>query len=266
LPLSQPVEALQYIPESTTLAISGANLSNLGNSDLAKLWKQGTATIYGSSEDGISRLIQPLIKIQQNLNLNFSQNIFSWVTGEYALALLPNLENTTPNWVFVVEKTPQLAGGIAHLDNIASTSGFNVISLILNGQKVSAWTQVITTNENNKSINVDMKVKGVHTTLNNYEIFTSDLNILKEILSQKQKSLLENPKFKSSLGVIPQPNQGYIYLDWETSRNILERQIPVLKFVELLDKPLFDNLQSLTFSSYHTQPGILTGGLLLKLH
>jgi hypothetical protein len=266
LPLSQPVEALQYIPESTTLAISGANLSNLGNSDLAKLWKQGTATIYGSSEDGIFRLIQPLIKIQQNLNLNFSQNIFSWVTGEYALALLPNSENTTPNWVFVVEKKPQLAAGIAHLDNIASTSGFNVISLILNGQKVSAWTQVITTNENNKSINVDMKVKGVHTTLNNYEIFTSDLNILKEILSQKQKSLLENPKFKSSLGVIPQPNQGYIYLDWETSRNILERQIPVLKFVELLDKPLFDNLQSLTFSSYHTQPGILTGGVLLKLH
>jgi len=266
LPLSEPVAALQYIPESTTLAISGANLSNLGNSDLAKLWKQGTATIYGSSEDGISRLIQPLIKIQQNLNLNFSQNIFSWVTGEYALALLPNSENTTPNWVFVVEKNPQLAAGIAHLDNIASTSGFNVISLILNGQKVSAWTQVITTNENNKPINVDTKVKGVHTTLNNYEIFTSDLNILKEILSQKQKSLLENPKFKSSLGVIPQPNQGYIYLDWETSRNILERQIPVLKFVELLDKPLFDNLQSLTFSSHHTQPGILTGGVLLKLH
>jgi hypothetical protein len=266
LPLSQPIAALQYIPESTTLAISGANLSNLGNSDLAKLWKQGTATIYGSSEDGISRLIQPLIKIQQNLNLNFSQDIFSWVTGEYALALLTNSENAIPHWVFVVEKTPQLAAGIAHLDHIASSSGFNVGSLILNGQKVSAWTQIITTNENNTSINVDTKVKGVHTTLNNYEIFSSDLNILKEILSQKQKSLLENPKFKNSLGVIPQPNQGYIYLDWETSRNILKRQIPVLKFVELLDKPLFDNLQSLTFSSYHTQPGILTGGVLLKLH
>lgn len=266
LPLSQPVPALQYIPESTTLAISGANLSNLGNSDLAKLWKQGTATIYGSSEDGISRLIQPLIKIQQNLNLNFSQDIFSWVTREYALALLPNSENTTPNWVFIVEKTPQLAAGIAHLDNIASSSGFNVISLILNGQKVSAWTQIITTNENNKPINIDTKVKGVHTTLNNYEIFTSDLNILKEILSQKQRSLLENPKFKNSLAVIPQPNQGYIYLDWENSQNILKRQLPVLKFVELLDKPLFDNLQALTFSSYHTQPGIVTGGVFLQLH
>ncbi|MFM5897696.1 MAG: DUF3352 domain-containing protein, partial [Dolichospermum sp.] len=32
LPLSQPVAALQYIPESTTLAISGAKLSNLGQS------------------------------------------------------------------------------------------------------------------------------------------------------------------------------------------------------------------------------------------
>ncbi|MFM6280409.1 MAG: DUF3352 domain-containing protein, partial [Dolichospermum sp.] len=224
LPLSQPVAALQYIPESTTLAISGAKLSNLGQSDLAKLWKQGTATIYGSSEDGISRLIQPLIKIQQNLHLNFSQDIFSWVTGEYALALLTNSENTIPNWVFVVEKTPELAAGIAHLDHIASSSGFNAISLTLNGQKVSAWTEIITRNENNKSINLDTKLKGVHTTFNNYEIFTSDLNILKEILSQKQKSLLENPVFKNSLSVIPQPNQGYIYLDWENGQNFIKRQ------------------------------------------
>ncbi|MFM6012815.1 MAG: DUF3352 domain-containing protein [Dolichospermum sp.] len=266
LPLSQPVPALQYIPESTTLAISGAKLSNLGQSDLAKLWKQGTATIYGSSEDGISRLIQPLIKIQQNLHLNFSQDIFSWVTGEYALALLTNSENTTPNWVFVVEKTPELAAGIAHLDHIASSSGFNAISLTLNGQKVSAWTEIITRNENNKSINLDTKLKGVHTTFNNYEIFTSDLNILKEILSQKQKSLLENPVFKNSLSVIPQPNQGYIYLDWENGQNFIKRQIPMLKFVELIDKPLLNNLQSLTFSSYHNQPGTLTGSILLKLH
>lgn len=266
LSISQPVRALQYIPESTVFTIAGANLSNLGNSNLAKLWKQGTATIYGSSENAISRLVQPLVAIQNNWNLNFTQDIFHWVLGEYALALLPNSENTIPNWLFVVEKTPELTALIARLDHIASTSGFNVSSLTLDGQTISAWTQITALSENNTSINIDAKIKGAHTTLDNYEIFASDLKILKAVLSQKQKSLLENTQFQNAMTAIPQPNQGYIYLNWENSQNILKRHLPLLKFVEVLDKPLFDHLQSLTISNYSSEPGILKGGVFWQLH
>jgi hypothetical protein len=266
LPLSQSVGALQYIPESTALAIAGTNLNKLGNSDIAKLWKQVTASIYGSSEEGISRLLQPLAKIQHNWNLNFSEDIFNWITGEYALALLPNSENTTPHWLFVIEKTPELAAGITHLNNIASRSGFNVSSLTLDQQKIAAWTKITATSENDTSINVDTKVKGVHTTLDNYEIFSSDLKTLTAVLSQKQKSLLENPQFQNSIATIPQPNQGYIYLDWENSQNLLKPQLPLLKLAEILGKPLFDNLKSLTVSSYSSEPGTLKGGVFLQLH
>ena len=266
LPLSQSVGALQYIPESTALAIAGTNLNKLGNSDIAKLWKQVTASIYGSSEEGISRLLQPFVKIQNNWNLNFSEDIFNWITGEYALALLPNSENTTPHWLFVVEKNPELAAGITHLNNIASRSGFNLSSLTLDQQKIAAWTKITATSENNTSINVDTKVKGVHTTLDNYEIFSSDLKTLTAVLSQKQKSLLENPQFQNSIGTIPQPNQGYIYLDWENSQDILKHQLPWIKFAEVLGKPLFDNLKSLTVSSYSSEPGTLKSGVFLQLH
>ena len=264
--LSQSVGALQYIPESTALAIAGTNLNKLGNSDIAKLWKQVTASIYGSSEEGISRLLQPLVKIQNNWNLNFSEDIFNWITGEYALALLPNSENTTPNWLFVIEKNPELAAGITHLNNIASRSGFNLSSLTLDQQKIAAWTKITATSENNTSINVDTKVKGVHTTLDNYEIFSSDLKTLTAVLSQKQKSLLENPQFQNSIATIPQPNQGYIYLDWENSQDILKHQLPLLKLAEVLGKPLFDNLKSLTVSSYSSEPGTLKSGVFLQLH
>lgn len=266
LALSQPVEALQYIPESTTLAIAGTNFSNLGNSNLAKLWQQGTATIYGNSEDGNSRLLKPLVDIQKSLGLNFNQDIFNWVKGEYALALLPNSKNSTSHWLFVVQKTPELAEMIARLDNIASTKSFNVSSVTLDEQEVFAWTQVTATSENNTSINVDTKIKGVHTTLDNYEVFSSDLKTLNAALSKKQKSLLENPQFKNAITVIPQPNQGYIYLDWENSQDILKRQLPLLKFVEVLGKPLFNNLKSLTVSSYSSEPGRLKGGVFLQLH
>ncbi|MDM3852600.1 MAG: DUF3352 domain-containing protein [Aphanizomenon gracile PMC649.10] len=265
-PLSQPVGALQYIPESTALAIAGTNLSKLDNSDVAKLWKQGTATIYGSSEDGTARLLQPLAKIQHNWNLNFSEDIFNWVTGEYALALLPNSENTTPHWLFISEKNPELTAGITHLNNIATRSGFNLSSLTLDQQKISAWTKITATSENNKSINVDTRFNGVHTTLDNYEIFSSDLKTLKTILSHKQKSLLENPQFQNSIATIPRPNQGYIYLDWENSQNLLKPQLPLLKLAEVLGRPLFDHLKSLTVSSYSSEPGTLKSGVFLQLH
>jgi hypothetical protein len=266
LPLSQPVAALQYIPESTALAIAGTDLSNLDNSNLAKLWQQGTATIYGDSEDTISRLLKPWGDIQKNWGLNFKQDIFNWVKGEYALALLPNSENLTPHWLFIVEKTPELVSGVAHLDHIAREVGLNVSSLTLDEQKVSAWTQITATTEKNTSINVDAKIKGVHTTLDNYEIFSSDLNTLKAALSKKQKSLLENPQFQNSMAVIPQPNQGYIYLDWENSQYILKRQLPLLQFVEVLGKPLFNNLKSLTVSSYSNEAETIKGGIFLQLN
>jgi hypothetical protein len=113
---------------------------------------------------------------------------------------------------------------------------------------------------------VDTKVKGVHTTLDNYEIFSSDLKTLTAVLSQKQKSLLENPQFQNSIATIPQPNQGYIYLDWENSQNLLKPQLPLLKLAEILGKPLFDKLKSLTVSSYSSEPGTLKGGVFLQLH
>jgi hypothetical protein len=86
------------------------------------------------------------------------------------------------------------------------------------------------------------------------------------VLSQKQKSLLENTQFKNAVAAIPQTNQGYIYLDWENSQDILKHQLPVLKFVEVLGKPLFDNLRSLTVSSYSSEPGTLKGGVFFQLH
>ncbi|MFM7406308.1 MAG: DUF3352 domain-containing protein [Cuspidothrix sp.] len=263
--VSKPVTALKYVPESTGLAIAGGNLSNLEHSDVAKLWTQATATIYGSSADAISQILPPLVNIQKSWNLNFSQDIFSWVTGEYALALLPNAD-TSLHWLFVVEKTPELAAGIAHLDQIASSNDLNISFLTLDGQKVSAWTEVTATTENNQSISVDTTVKAVHTTSDNYEIFSSDLKTLTAVLSQKQKSLLENSQFKNAIAAIPQPNQGYVYLDWENSQDILKHQLPVLKFVEVLGKPLFDNLRSLTVSSYSSEPGTLKGGVFFQLH
>ncbi|MEH2452870.1 DUF3352 domain-containing protein [Nostoc sp.] len=269
-PLSKPVGALQYIPESAGLAISGSNLSNLGDSDVAKLWRQATATIYGSKEDVVSRLAKPLADVQKRWGINFPEDIFSWVQREYAIALLPE-EQTTPHWIFVVEKSEGVEQGVARLDAIASSNGLSINLLTIDKQKISAWTELTTVTKKSDvkegaSFSIETKVRGLHTTLGNYEIFTSDLETMDEILTTKDNSLIDNPNFKDSIAAIPSPNQGYIYLDWTKSQNLLERQVPILKLVEVLGKPFFNNLRSLTVSSYGTDTRSLKGGVFFKLH
>ncbi|MFW9257145.1 DUF3352 domain-containing protein [Nostoc sp. CALU 546] len=270
-PLSKPVGALQYIPESTGLAISGSNLSNLADSDLAKLWKQATATIYGSGEDVVSRLAKPLVDIQKRWGINLLEDIFSWVQGEYAIALLPEKEQITPHWIFVAEKSEGVEQGIARLDAIASSNGLSINPLTIDKQKISAWTELTTATKKTDakegaSFSIETKVLGLHTTLGNYEIFTSDLETMDEILTTKDNSIIDNPNFKDSIAAIPLPNQGYVYLDWIRSQNLLERQVPIIKLVEVLGKPFFNNLRSLTVSSYGTDTRSLKGGVFFKLH
>ncbi|MHC5674245.1 DUF3352 domain-containing protein [Nostoc sp.] len=270
-PLSKPVGALQYIPASAGLAISGSNLSNLANSDLAKLWRQATATIYGSEEDVVSRLAKPLADVQKRWGINLPEDIFSWVQGEYAIALLPEKEQTTPHWIFVVEKSEDVEQGVARLDAIASSNRLSISPLTINKQKISAWTELTTATKKTDakegaSFSIETKVQGLHTNLGNYEIFTSDLETMNEILTTKDNSIINNPNFQDSIAAIPRPNQGYIYLDWRKSQNLLERQVPILKLVEVLGKPFFNNLRSLTVSSYGTEARSLKGGVFFKLH
>ncbi|AFY47190.1 Protein of unknown function (DUF3352) [Nostoc sp. PCC 7524] len=269
-PLSQLVGALQYIPTSAGLVISGSHLSNLGDSDLAKLWIQAKTAISGSGTDVISRLIKPIQDVEKSWSINLEQDIFSWVQGEYALALIPHAGQTTPGWIFVTEKLETVPEGIARLDAIASSQGLNTNSLRFNEQKVTAWTDLIANTQKNDtpehpSFTVEAKVKGIHTTLGNYEIFTSDLETINEVFTTKDNSFLKNRNFQKTIAAFPESNQGYVYLDWNKSQNLLERQLPILKLVEVVGKSFFEKLRSLTFSSYGSDTGTLKGGIFFQL-
>ncbi|WP_427162171.1 DUF3352 domain-containing protein [Aliinostoc sp. HNIBRCY26] len=270
-PLSQPVGALQYIPASAGVVVSGSHLNNLGDSDLGKLWKQAKTAISGSETDVISRLEQPLLAIQKAWGMNLQQDVFNWVQGEYALGIIPRGGKTTPGWVFVAEKQEGFVDGIGRLDAIASANGLNTDSLSWEQQKVAAWIELIANTkkseaQNQPSFTVDAKVKGIHTTVGNYEVFTSDLETINEVLTNQDNSLIKNRNFQNSIAVIPAQNQGYIYLNWDKSHNLLERQLPILKLLEVFGKSFFQQLRSLTFSSYSDDAGTLKGAVFLELN
>ncbi|ARV62169.1 hypothetical protein BZZ01_29225 [Nostocales cyanobacterium HT-58-2] len=270
--LSQPVGALQYIPVSASLAVAGSNLSGLAESDLAQLWKQVTAVLSASEEDVISRLLPALAEVQKQWGINWREDIFNWVQGEYAIGLLPRGEQTTPDWIFVAEKSEKTPATISHLDELASSGGLSLNSFTLDKQPISAWTQLTaavnksTEAKDRDSFAIQAKVVGVRADIGNYEIFASSVEAINEALTAKKNSLIDSRNFQKSIAAIPQPNQGYVYIDWTESRDILERQLPILKFVEVLGKPFFQNLRSLTVSSYGSDTQLLKGGIFFQFN
>lgn len=270
--LAQLVGALQYIPAATGFSISGSDLSRLENTDLNQLWTQVSAGLSGSGYDGISGVNQPLVALQARWGIDLQQDIFSWVKGEYALGLLPHADETAPDWIFVAEKSDAAEQGISRLDAIASKQGLNITSLPVGNQKVSAWTVLTTapassSEPDRASITLKAKVQGVHATVGNYEILTTSVEAMDEALKAPQiGSLVNNPKFQASIDAIPRPNEGYVYLDWTASQEILERQMPILKLLEVVGKPFFNNLRSLTISSYSSETGLLKGGVFFRLN
>ncbi|MER3476645.1 MAG: hypothetical protein C4287_08965, partial [Leptolyngbya sp. ERB_1_2] len=98
-----PINALKYIPAIAPISASGTNLD--------RLWS-------GLSKDAVTSkwVNSPIESLGKRWNLNLPQDIFNWVKGEYALALIP--KSDTSDWVFVADKTadPGAEAAIARLD------------------------------------------------------------------------------------------------------------------------------------------------------
>jgi hypothetical protein len=87
-----------------------------------------------------------------------------------------------------------------------------------------------------------------------------------EVLNSKGNFFTDNRSFQKSITAIPQPNQGYIFIDWTKSQNFIESQLPILKLVEIIGKPFFDKLESLTISSYDSNSNLLKAGIMFSLN
>ncbi|NES82775.1 MAG: DUF3352 domain-containing protein [Moorea sp. SIO2B7] len=250
--LSEPVEALKYVPAETILTAAGTNLN--------QFWTQ-IATGLEQDSPLQQLLNQALSRVQEPLNITLSEDIFSWVTGEYSLSLVPNPQGGEPDWVFVAEKTPDANSdeAIEHLDNLAKEQGLSVGNLPLLDTNITAWTKLVTTSGMGKEeslARLDAEVKGVHTSVGKYEIFTTSIEAMAHALQEGENSLVESEKFQQAIAALPPENDGYFYIDWNQSEPIVEQKLPLIRFVELAGEPLFNNLRSLTLSSQGSENSI----------
>jgi Protein of unknown function (DUF3352) len=251
--LAKPPQTLGYIPDDSILSIGGVNLQGF--------WQQIKAEL-GNNNPLPQLIYQGIHPLEESLQVNFAEDIFSQVTGEYGLSLSIDEITKQLNWLFVTEKQAELLTN--KLDNLANDRGLSVGKLPLQNNTITAWTELVTTSENNFS-RLEANVKGVHTEKDSYEILTNSVNVLNNALSNPEKNLLQSKDFQSIIEELPTNNDGYLYLKWQPLEPYLIKQFPVIKFVELGFKPLFDNLQSLTLTSEGVENGVRRGTIFFNL-
>ena len=259
--LSKPVDALQYIPAQSVLAVAGTDLNHL--------WTQLSDAL--ADDETLNPLLnQTLTRIQSRFGLQLPEEIFSWVRGEYALALLPHPDRERPDWIFVVQKAAgeEAQESIAHLDTLAKERGLSVGVFPIDEQNVTAWTKLTTSvvaEKANRAMKLEAQVQGTHASVDNYEIFATSIAAMDAALAGLEHSLLENAKFQAAIAPLPQQNDGYLYLDWASGDTTIERQFPVVGVAELIGQPLLNQLRSLSISSYGIEGGVQRSKVFFRL-
>lgn len=259
--LSEPVKALQYIPSASPFAVASTDLKNF--------WTDLSSAVSTNAE--VSKLVdRTFADIQQVWGVNLPQDIFNWVQGEYALGLLPNSSNSA-DWIFAAEKSADSQKAIDKLDEIARSKEYSIGSFTLRNQKITAWTQLTTSQnydkENNRKSAIETEAKGVRATVGKYEIFTTSVEAMDAALEAAETgSLVAHQDFQTSIEPLPPSNDGYFYLNWPSSRAIWEKQIPLLRLIELSARPLFDHLRSLTVTSTGEITGIRKATIFMRLN
>ncbi|MEG3954432.1 DUF3352 domain-containing protein [Microcoleus sp. herbarium2] len=258
--LSEPVKALQYIPSASPLAVASTDLRNF--------WADLSSAVSTNAE--VSKLVdRTFADIQQVWGVNLQQDIFNWVQGEYALGLVPNSSNSA-DWIFAAEKSADSQKAIDKLDEIARSKEYSIGSFTLRNQKITAWTQLTTSQslgKKNRKSAIETEAKGVRATVGKYEIFTTSVEAMDAALEAAETgSLVANQDFQTSIEPLPPSNDGYFYLDWPSSRAIWEKQIPLLRLIELSARPLFDHLRSLTVTSTGEITGIRKATIFMRLN
>jgi hypothetical protein len=112
---------------------------------------------------------------------------------------------------------------------------------------------------------LDAEVKGIHTEIDNYQVFGTSVEAIAQAIQKGEDALVNSDKFQSAIAPLPQENDGYFYLDWENSQPLLEKQFPLIRVAELAGKPLFDHLRTLTLASEGTDAGVRKATVFLQL-
>jgi len=295
---SAPIGALRFVPADSAFVASGSHLQ----SQLETVWVSNGLN-SSSLLSGSSRLISSnssdtrsgmLAGVQRSLKAAAGQSgqisllegflpeeALSWITGEYALAMLPH-DHRAPDWVFITQRSPEALAGLEKLDAIAQSHNVTLGSFTLETpvgrQEIFAWTKFSTQSlKSSRSaapttalattpLSLAAEVQGVRTTIGEYEVLATSLEAMNLAIQAPERSLFHKADFQRAIAALQKNNQGYLYANQPTLRHLIHAfagQVDLAQNASL--NHLLDRLQSLTFSSYGQKETDATGAVSLQM-
>ncbi len=257
--LSEPVTALSYLPPENIVAVAGE--------DLAGFWQQITTGINPQSP--LAQLVNQLLAtVETPLGINLSEDIFSWVKGEYALSIVSLPETNNLGWLFVAatdENTDdEINIAIARLDDLAKQQGLNVSEFNIDDTNITAWTKLKTTETRSSSISLNADVKGAYTRTDNYVFLGNSLETISQAVN-RSNSFLSNQRIQKIIASLPDINDGYLYVNFVDGKAIIEEKLPIVKVIELAGQSLFSHLQAIALSSQGSKNGVRRATIVFNL-
>ncbi|NJN87805.1 MAG: DUF3352 domain-containing protein, partial [Leptolyngbyaceae cyanobacterium SL_7_1] len=254
-----PFQALQFIPASSSLVAVG--------DDLQSAWTKIQTGVAG--DDRLVKLVeQPFLDLQQRWQIDVPKQVFPWVQSEYALGLVPDA-SPKPDWVFVARRSPAAAEAIAEFDAIAQKQGLSTGTLMLGDRPVSAWTKLSTTSSRSRrqtpTLSLQTDVQGVHTTVDDYEIFATSIEAISQALSPANQSLLAAEPFQQAIAPFHTPRNGYFYIDWATLNQVIKQQLPIARLLEAVGQPILSHIRSIAITNYGTEANGQYGAIGVQL-
>jgi hypothetical protein len=238
------VNTLKYLPRQSNIAIAGTDLAH---------WQQQLVTILPEIKSLTPTLDRTITAIGKKLSINLTENIFSWTTGEYALAAIPNPTQTTTDWMFIAERThPERADeAIGYFDQLASLAGYNVGLLPWPEKQVIGWTKLVTETTSNTA-RLIAEVAGVHTNVGDkYTIFASSVAAMDATLKAiDRQSILDSDRYQQGANLITATETGYLYGDWQTIRSLLPTQLRKQPLIKSFSDGIFAGLPNISLSRY----------------
>jgi Protein of unknown function (DUF3352) len=230
-------DLLKYLPGTASIALSGQNLN--------QFWTRLNTETKGYAL--AETLLPKTLKTWETTwGLNLPEDLFSWVTGDYALGVLPSGKRT--DWIFAADRTSTT--NLDKFDQVAKQRGLTLVQEDLGDRKVSLWK--------NKD-----EVAGVWVSEGNTIVFASSLEALKAGLSSP--SIGKTPGFAGAIGSVNSANNGVAYVDWAQAKPWLEQQFPIVRALEFVAQPLFGRLKRVTVTSYGGGDGVERGDVVLGL-
>jgi hypothetical protein len=254
-------EVARFIPDDSPLVAIGT--------DLRQLWRDVEMGLTGY--DTLKTLLQqPLAKLQAQWDLDLSARLFDRITDDYALALLPEgkaLDKTQPlDAIFVTRRSDRLQELITDLNQIAQRKGFSAGTISVEDQDVMAWTRLVMDRKRRRDTSIQADVQASYTVVDDEEVFATSVDAMTRALqSPEGMSLASSRAFRQAIAPLDSNNDGYLFVDWPTARQVIQDNLPIVQLVETSLQPLLDHVQSLTVTSYGRDRTLRRGGIFIQL-